>query len=157
MKSVSLAAYADDAGLSGENVALAALGALAVAAGDASRNRRAYLAEIEGRVLRAERDRDLDARRLVTEDRLRIARDLHDSVGHHLALIIVQAGVADQVLDGTPDQAHQALAHVKAASRSALRELRDTIGLLRETGEPTTPTQPTVGLCGLTDLLASFR
>ena len=140
-----------------ENVALAALGALAVAAGDSSRNRRAYLAEIEGRVLRAEHDRDLEARRRVTEERLRIARDLHDSVGHHLALISVQAGVADQVLDDTPEQAHQSLAHVKMASRSALGELRDTIGLLRVAEEPAVPTRPVVGLDGLDDLLASFR
>ncbi|HEY3870502.1 MAG TPA: sensor histidine kinase [Actinocrinis sp.] len=140
-----------------ENLALIALAGLAVAAGDSSRNRRAYLAEVEQRAARAEQERDRDARRRVTEERLRIARDLHDSVGHHLALISVQAGVADRMLDGSPRQAHDALAHVKAASRSALGELRDTIGLLREPDEPAAPTEPMIGLDGLDDLVASFR
>jgi signal transduction histidine kinase len=140
-----------------EMLSLAALGALAVAAGDSSRNRRAYLAEVEQRAARAEHDREQDAHQRVTEERLRIARDLHDSVGHHLALIRVQALVADQLLGTAPEQAHQALSHVKTASRSAIGELRDTIGLLREPGEPAAPEQPTAGLDGLADLVASFR
>ncbi len=139
------------------NLALVALGALAVAAGDSSRNRRAYLAEVEQRAARAEHEKDADARRRVTEERLRIARDLHDSVGHHLALISVQSAVADRMLGTAPGQAHEALSHVQAASRSALEELGDTIGLLREAGEPAAPTQPTPGLDGLTELVASFR
>ncbi len=139
------------------NLALVALGALAVAAGDSSRNRRAYLAEAEQRAARAEHERDADARRRVTEERLRIARDLHDSVGHHLALISVQSAVADRLLGTAPERAHEALSHVQAASRSALEELGDTIGLLREAGEPAAPTQPTPGLDGLTELVASFR
>jgi signal transduction histidine kinase len=139
------------------NLALVALGALAVAAGDSSRNRRAYLAEAEQRAARAEHEKDTDARRRVTEERLRIARDLHDSVGHHLALISVQSAVADRLLRTTPGQAHEALSHVQAASRSALEELGDTIGLLREAGEPAAPTQPTPGLHSLTELVASFR
>ncbi len=49
----------------------------------------------------------------MVEERLRIARDLHDIVGHHLALINVQAGVADHVLTSRPDQAREALAHVR--------------------------------------------
>jgi hypothetical protein len=139
------------------NLALVALGALAVAAGDSSRNRRAYLAEAEQRAARAQHEKDTDARRRVTEERLRIARDLHDSVGHHLALISVQSAVADRLLGAAPGQAHEALSHVQEASRSALEELRDTIGLLREAGEPAAPTQPTPGLDGLTELVASFR
>ncbi|SRR5216683_575496 len=139
------------------NLALVALGALAVAAGDSSRNRRAYLTEAEQRAARAEHEKDTDARRRVTEERLRIARDLHDSVGHHLALISVQSAVADRLLGAAPERAHEALSHVQAASRSALEELCDTIGLLREAGEPAAPTQPTPGLDGLTELVASFR
>ncbi len=63
------------------------------------------------RAQRAEHDRDAEARRRVTEERLRIARDLHDSVGHHLALINVQAGVAAHVLTDQPDAAREAFAH----------------------------------------------
>lgn len=140
-----------------ENLALLALGGLAVAAGDASRSRRAYLAEVEERARRAESDRDREARRRVTQERLRIARDLHDVVGHHLALISVQAGVAGHVLDEQPGQVRQSLAYIRQASRSALEELRDTIGLLREPDEPEAPTEPTPGLAGLAQLVAAFR
>jgi signal transduction histidine kinase len=140
-----------------ENLALAALGALAVAAGDSSRNRRAYLAEVEERARRAESERDREASRRVTEERLRIARDLHDVVGHHLALINVQAGVAAHVLDEQPGQARQSLAHIKQASRTALEELRDTIGLLREADEPAAPTDPPAGLSALAQLVGAFR
>jgi signal transduction histidine kinase len=140
-----------------ENVALAALGALAVAAGDASRNRRAYLTEVEERARRAEHDREEQARRRVTEERLRIARDLHDALGHQLALINVQAGVTAYVAGDQPAPVLQALTSIRQASRTALHELRDTIGLLREPGEPLAPTEPTIGLAALDDLVASFR
>jgi signal transduction histidine kinase len=140
-----------------ENLALAALGGLAMAAGDASRHRRAYLAEVEERARRAEGDREREARRRVTEERLRIARDLHDRVGHHLALINVQAGVAAHVLESQTDQVRQSLAHIRQASRSALDELRDTIGVLRVPGQQEAPTEPTVGLAALGELVASFR
>jgi signal transduction histidine kinase len=145
-----------------ENLALAALGALAVAAGDASRNRRAYLAEVEERARRAESDREREARRRVTEERLRIARDLHDSVGHHLALINVEAGVTAHVLAGESPaaespQVKQALTNIRQASRRALHELQDTIGLLRQPDDPAAPTEPTTGLSGLAELVASFQ
>jgi signal transduction histidine kinase len=140
--------------MSPELLALAALGALAVAAGDASRSRRAYLAEAQRRAADAEREREHDAGRRVTQERLRIARDLHDSLGHQLALIAVQAAVADQVLGSSPHQAHEALAHVTSASRSALAELSDTIGLLREPGDAAPQPQP--GLDSLSELIASF-
>ena len=145
--------------LGAENLALAAFGGLAVAAGDASRNRRAYLAEVEARASRAEADLEAEAARRVTEERLRIARDLHDALGHQLALITVQAGVAGYVLDGVPGvpaPAGEALSHIRAASRTALDELRDTIGLLRAPDEAAAPVEPTVGLTGLPQLVASF-
>jgi signal transduction histidine kinase len=87
---------------------------------------------------------------------LRIARDLHDVVGHHLALINVQAGVAGHLLEAKPNEARRALSHIGEASRAALGELRDTIGLLRQPGDPPAPTEPTAGLAGMDDLVASF-
>jgi len=140
-----------------ENLALAALGALAVALGEASRTRRAYLAEVEERAQRAERDRELEARARVTEERLRLARELHDAVGHQLALVSVQAGVADHVLESSPDAAREALRHVRAASRDALAELHATVGLLRaEDPDAASPPAPTVGLDALPALVAGL-
>jgi signal transduction histidine kinase len=143
--------------LGAENVALAALGALAVAAGSATRNRRAYLSEVEARARDAEADRETEAARRVTGERLRIARDLHDLLGHHLAVIYVQTGVAIHVLEDPPARASEALAHVRASSKAALGELADTIGLLRQPGDPDAPIEPTPGLAGLDDLIAGFR
>ena len=141
-----------------ENLAFAALGGLAIAAGDSSRNRRAYLAEVERRAERSEMERELLARRRVEQERLRIARDLHDSVGHHLALISVQSDVAGQAVDGDAAAAREALLHVKSASRKALEELRDTVSLLRQPGDPVAPTAiPAPGLDALGELLGSLR
>ncbi|NUU20994.1 MAG: two-component sensor histidine kinase [Streptomycetaceae bacterium] len=141
-----------------QNLAFIALGGLAIAAGDSSRNRRAYLAEVERRAERAERERELDARRRIAEERLRIARDLHDAVGHQLALISVQSNVAGQALASDTAAAGEAIAHVKSASRKALGELRDTVSLLRQPGDPAAPTAiPAPGLDGLDELLASLR
>jgi signal transduction histidine kinase len=141
----------------GANAAVVAACGLALAAGDATRSRRAYLAEVVERARRAERSREQEARRRVAEERLRIARDLHDSMGHHIALINAQAGMAEHVFQDRPATALEALGHIRQASRAALDELRATIGLLRQPDEPTGPTEPTVGICGIPDLLASFR
>jgi signal transduction histidine kinase len=141
-----------------QNLAFAALGGLAIAAGDSSRNRRAYLAEVERRAARAELEREQDARRRVAEERLRIARDLHDSVGHHLALISVQSDVAGRAVVDDAAAAREALGHVKSASRKALEELRDTISLLRQPGDPVAPTEiPAPGLDALPELLTELR
>ncbi len=141
-----------------ENLAFTALGGLAIAAGDSSRNRRAYLAEVERRAARSELERELVAHRRVEQERLRIARDLHDSVGHHLALISVQSDVAGRAMDGDAAAAREALLHVKSASRKALEELRDTVSLLRQPGDPVAPTAiPALGLDALDELLRSLR
>jgi signal transduction histidine kinase len=129
---------------------------LAFALGDAVRNRRAYLAEVMERARRAEETREQDARRRVTEERLRIARDLHDVVAHHIALINVQAGVGAHLLDADPEQARAALVHIRNASRSALEELSSTVGLLRQPDDPMAPTDPTVGLGRLDELIAGM-
>src|SRR4029450_3804254 len=102
------------------------------------------------------------AARRVTEERLRIARDLHDAVGHHLALVYVQARGApprprDPPPHGPPAQAREALGHIRDASKTALGELSATIGLLRQPGEQAAPTDPVVGLAGVHQLLAAFR
>lgn len=140
-----------------ENIGIFAWTGMAAAAGDAVRSRRAFVAAIRERAERAERTREEEARRRVAEERLRIARDLHDVVAHHIALVNVQAGVAAHVMDKRPDQAKEALAHVRDASRSALNELRATVGLLRQTGDPEAPTEPAPGLHRLDELVDTFR
>nr|WP_202434597.1 MULTISPECIES: histidine kinase [unclassified Streptomyces] len=140
-----------------ENVGVLAWTGLAGATGDAVRSRRAFIDAIRERAERAERTREEEARRRVAEERLRIARDLHDVVAHHIALVNVQAGVAAHVMDRRPDLAKEALAHVREAGRSALNELRSTVGLLRQSGDPAAPTEPAPGLAVLGDLLDTFR
>lgn len=140
-----------------ENLGIFAWTGMAAAAGDAVRSRRAFVDAIRERAERAERTREEEARRRVAEERLRIARDLHDVVAHHIALVNVQAGVAAHVMDKRPDQAKEALSHVRDASRSALNELRATVGLLRQTGDPEAPTEPAPGLARLDDLVDTFR
>ncbi|MEU9959298.1 sensor histidine kinase [Streptomyces sp. NPDC050982] len=140
-----------------ENLGIFAWTGMAAAAGDAVRSRRAFVHAIRERAERAERTREEEARRRVAEERLRIARDLHDVVAHHIALVNVQAGVAAHVMDKRPDQAKEALAHVREASRSALNELRATVGLLRQSGDPEAPTEPAPGLHRLEELVGTFR
>ncbi|MFH8475105.1 sensor histidine kinase [Streptomyces sp. NPDC018000] len=139
------------------NLGVFAWTGMACAVGDAVRSRRAFVDAIRERAERAERTRDEEARRRVAEERLRIARDLHDVVAHHIALVNVQAGVAAHVMDKRPDQAKEALAHVREASRSALNELRATVGLLRQSGDPEAPTEPAPGLAVLGDLVDTVR
>ncbi|WP_411078669.1 sensor histidine kinase [Streptomyces sp. cmx-18-6] len=140
-----------------ENLGVFAWTGMASAAGDAVRSRRAFVDAIRERAERAERTREEEAGRRVAEERLRIARDLHDVVAHHIALVNVQAGVAAHVMDKRPDQAKEALAHVRDASRSALNELRVTVGLLRQSGDPEAPTEPAPGLAVLDELVNTFR
>ncbi|MFF5156924.1 sensor histidine kinase [Streptomyces sp. NPDC000348] len=140
-----------------ENLAIFAWTGIGATAGDAVRSRRAFVRAIRERAERAERTREEEARRRVAEERLRIARDLHDVVAHHIALVNVQAGVAAHVMDKRPDQAKEALAHVREASRSALGELRATVGLLRQSGDPEAPTEPAPGLDRLDELAGTFR
>jgi signal transduction histidine kinase len=73
-----------------------------------------------------------EARRGAAEERQRITREVHDVVSYSLATISVQAGVALHVLEGQPDKAAQALSAIRAASKDALQELREVLGLLRQ-------------------------
>jgi signal transduction histidine kinase len=139
-----------------ENLGVFAWTALAAASGEAVRSRRAMVDAIRERAERAERTREEEARRRVAEERMRIARELHDVVAHHIALVNVQAGVASHVMDTRPDQAKEALGHIRQASRRALGELQTTVGLLRHRDEPIAPTEPARGLGVLDELVEGF-
>ncbi|MFP5322949.1 MAG: sensor histidine kinase [Acidimicrobiia bacterium] len=127
-------------------VANAVVFATAWTVGDSMRNRRAYLAEVEARAERAERDRELAAARAVGDERARIARELHDVVAHSVSVMVVQAGAGRRVLDRDPAAAAEALAVVERTGRNALEELRRLLGVLRDddAGAATEP-QPTAG------------
>lgn len=125
-------------------LAAGCLGGIAVA------NRRAYVASI---AVRAEEE----TRRRVDEERLRIARELHDVVAHTLATINVQAGVAAHLLSDRPrDPATEALSTIRDASKQALSELRSILTVLRQEAEAD-PTQPTPGLERLDALISGAR
>ncbi|MFN8439827.1 MAG: histidine kinase [Caldilineaceae bacterium] len=99
------------------------------------------------------RNREEEARRRAGEERLRIARELHDVLGHNISLISVQAGVALHLMDQQPEQARVALSVIKDASKDALRELRSVLDLLRQDHEAP-PRSPSPGLASLNDLVA---
>nr|WP_197683614.1 sensor histidine kinase [Jiangella alkaliphila] len=120
-------------------------------------NRRAYLGAVEERARRAEKSRESEARRRVAEERVRIARELHDLVAHQITLANAQAMVAAQVFDVRPEQTRESLEDVIETTRNALDDLRATVGLLRQSGDAVAPAEPVPGLSRLPTLLESFR
>ncbi len=137
------------------DVAVVPWTAVAAAVGQAVRAKRAHQAMLEERARRAEEGREHEARRRVQQERLRIARELHDAVGHQVALISVQAGAMGYLLDTDLAKARESLAHIQQASEAALEELRLTVGLLRQPGDHE-PVEPAGGLGRLEELIASF-
>jgi signal transduction histidine kinase len=121
--------------------------------GDTLRARREHAAALEERTRQLEsRTRELEeareelARRAVVDERLRIARELHDIVAHSMGVVVVQAMVADAVLAEDPAQARLAVAAIRDTGRSTLDELRGLLGALRSSDDGTAP------LPGLADL-----
>ena len=129
---------------------------LGFAVGEAVRNRRAFVAAIEERAIRAEQTREDEAHRRVIEERLRIAHELHDVIAHHIALMNVQAGVAAHTLRDRPEEADRALGHVRDGGRTVLRELTVLLDVLRDRGDTALPTDPLPSVRRLGDLVGSF-
>ncbi len=105
------------------------------------------------RAIEQTRARAEEAKRRAGEERLRIARELHDVLAHNISLINVQAGVALHLMDERPQQARTALTAIKQASDEALGELRSVLDILRE-GHEAPPRAPTSGLGRLNELVA---
>lgn len=135
--------------------ALVLLAALVVTMffGGAAKAQAEHMAEMMK--VRAERAvaKEEQERRQASEERLRMARELHDVLGHHLSLINVQAGVGLHLMDNRPEQAREALTAIKTASSEALREVRAVLGVLRPE-EEAAPRQPALGLDRLDELTA---
>lgn len=106
--------------------------------GRAVRERRAYRSRAAAQL----------ADRAVAEERLRIARELHDVVAHSIGVIAVKAGVANHVLRQRPEEAHDALRVIETASRDALGEMRRMLGVLRSDSDGPA-LDPPPGLAGL--------
>ncbi|WP_426503212.1 sensor histidine kinase [Dactylosporangium sp. McL0621] len=111
---------------------------MAAALGESVRSRRLIAEEAVARAERAEQTREAEARQRVDAERLRIAREVHDTVAHALAVINVHAGVTAHLLATHPEQVRGTLATIEQTSAQALRELRSTLGVLRA-DEPRTP------------------
>ncbi|KAB8191466.1 sensor histidine kinase [Nonomuraea phyllanthi] len=126
----------------------------AIASGGVTRSRRAYLQAVEQRALEAEHSKEEEARRRASEERLRIARELHDVLGHNISMINVQAAAALHGLRRRPEDAEAALRTIKDTSKETLRELRTTLGVLRQVDEGA-PTAPADSLARVDALVAA--
>ncbi|MEV7890122.1 sensor histidine kinase [Streptomyces sp. NPDC088357] len=130
---------------------------LPVATGNAVRLRSAYVEAVQARAEYAEHSREEEARHRVAEERMRIARELHDVVAHHLALANAQAGTAAHLSRTHPDQVHRILTELAGTTSAALRETKATVGLLRQCDAPDAPLAPSPGIAQLDELTASFE
>ena len=132
-----------------------ALAAVAMLLGALVRSRRAYAAEMRERLRLAQVEREREAERRVAQERLRIARELHDTVAHAIATITVQSGVALHLINLAPERATEALAAIRQTGKAALAEMRAMLDVLRAEGAPAPDGD--AGLDRLPDLLTAVR
>jgi signal transduction histidine kinase len=118
--------------------------------------RRAYLAALRDRARRLEIERDQSSALAAAEERARIAREMHDSVAHHLTVIVALSDGALRAVSRAPAEAADAIRDVSGTARQALAETRRLLGVLRADSGPE-PTQPLPGLADLDDLLGHVR
>ncbi|MEU6372619.1 sensor histidine kinase [Streptomyces sp. NPDC046909] len=130
---------------------------LPLVGGSRDRLRRAHTEAIQARAAYAEHTREEEARLRVAEERLRIARELHDAVAHHMAVANAQAGTARHLAPTHPEQAMKLLDELTATTSSALLELRATVGVLRQIGDDPDgdSLEPAPGLDRLPELIAA--
>ena len=134
----------------------AAVWAAAWFAGDRARLRRDRLAELEERARRAERDAERERRLAAAEERTRIARDLHDSAGHAINVILVHAGAARVLHEQDPDRSREALETIEEVARDTLGEIDQLVRALRENGAAE-GVEPPPGLAALDTLTERYR
>jgi signal transduction histidine kinase len=131
--------------------------AIPLLAADAHRTRHAYVALLRERLELAERAREQEGERRAEQERMRIARDLHDVVAHTLTTINVQAATAAELLVHNPAHAKGALETIEDASRDAIGELRAILGVLRDGKDRDVPLTPAPGLDAVADLVRRNR
>lgn len=138
-------------------ITLVALVGLAATGGIAQYNGRAFIQAITERARRAEETRESEAERRVAEERLAIARDLHDVMAHQIAVINLHAASASQALRTRPDDAERSLTTVREAARTVLGEIGSLLTVLRSAdGDHAGSLAPTPGLAHLPQLLDEF-
>jgi signal transduction histidine kinase len=125
--------------------------------GDYLRTRRAYVAQLEERAARLERERDQDRRLAADEERTRIARELHDVVAHDVSVIAIQAGAARAVQATRPEAAAEALRLIETTARETLIELNRLLGVLRGSNGATADRRPQPGIDQLASLVEELR
>ena len=119
--------------------------------------RRRLVRESRARAEWTQRSREEESRRRMVEERLRIAREMHDVIGHSLAVISLQAGVAEHLLASRPDEARKAVSAIRGVSKQALTELRNELAALRGEGLTDADRRPTPGLAAVPALAAQMR
>ena len=125
--------------------------------GDRLRQRRGSIAELEERALRAERETERERRLAAAEERTRIARDLHDSAGHAINVILVQAGAARLLQDHDPTRTRAALETIEEVARETVGEIDQLVRALREDGSAEAGVEPPPGLAALDALAERHR
>ncbi len=125
-------------------------------AGDTMAARRATEASLQRRAAELQREREENARRAVFDERVRIARELHDVIAHHVSVMGVQAGAARRVMSRQPDKAEEVLTAIEAGSRQAVVELQRMLGFLRRDDE-VDELAPQPGLDQLDELARRLR
>ena len=126
-------------------------------AGDRTRLRRERMAELEERALRAEREAERERRLAAAEERGRIARDLHDSAGHAVNVILVHAGMGRLQAERDPESARQAFETIEEVARETVGEIDQMVRVLREDASLDGEVEPPAGLASLEGLVERHR
>ena len=126
-------------------------------AGDRTRLRRERMAELEERALRAEREAERERRLAAAEERGRIARDLHDSAGHAINVILVHAGMGRLQTERDPERAREAFATIEEVARETVGEIDQMVRVLREDASLPGEVEPPAGLASLEGLVERQR
>ena len=134
-------------------IAFLSLPAVAIAAGKATRSKQDLLLETQARLEEAEQNRVSQTERVVAEERLRIARDLHDTIAHEIAVMRLQAELAERALSTNPPQSAESLSVIRQASKAVLEQISDLMKALREKGD----TNFVESLADLTALLGKYE
>ncbi|MGH3650357.1 MAG: sensor histidine kinase, partial [Acidimicrobiia bacterium] len=131
---------------------------VALPLGEVSRSRSAYITAVQDRAVEAERSRQEQVLRRAGEERMQIAREIHDVLAHSISIINVQAGAALHHLDTNPNQARDALLTVRETGKQVLRELRSSLGVLRDpNGQIEAPRAPYPGIADIDRLVSATQ